>query len=115
MIGHMILFRPRPGLPPADLEALVSAIERALKEIPGIAGSRVGERLKIGREYESRNIQDFPYAAFLEFETEQDLRTYLDHPAHQELGRRFYQTAEAALAFDFVLREAGEVRELLKK
>ena len=114
MIGHMVLYRPKPGLAAADREALVTAIEQALTEIPGIRGSRIGERLTLGRRYDLQNTQDFPFAAFIEFDDEDHLRAYLDHPAHQALGRLFYQTAEAALAFDFVLRDAKEVRGVLK-
>jgi hypothetical protein len=114
MIGHMILFRPKAGLSGSDREALVTAFERALTEIPGILRSRVGERLTIGRKYDEQNQQDFPFAAFIEFASEGDLRAYLDHPSHDELGRLFYLTAESALVFDFDLRDAGDVRELLK-
>jgi hypothetical protein len=114
MIAHMILFRPKPELTGADREALVAAFERALTEIPGVLGSRVGQRLTLGRQYDQLNAQDFPFAAFIEFADETALRRYLDHPAHDELGRLFYQTAENALVFDFVMRESGQVRELLR-
>jgi hypothetical protein len=113
VIGHLILFRPRPGLAAADREALVAAFERALTEIPGILASRVGERLTLGRPYDQLNAVDFPFAALIEFADEAALRAYLDHPAHDELGRRFYQTAENALVFDFTIRDGREVRRLL--
>jgi hypothetical protein len=113
MIGHVVLFRPKPDLSTADREAFVAALERALKDIPGIAGARVGRRLRLGRLYDAQGAQDYPFAAFLEFNTEADLRAYLDHPTHQELGRRFYQTADAALACDFELLDGSCVRELL--
>jgi hypothetical protein len=113
MIGHLILFRPKPGLAASDREALVTAFERALTDIPGILASRVGERLTLGRPYDQLNAIDFPFAALIEFADEAALRAYLDHPAHDELGRRFYQTAESALVFDFTIRDAREVRKLL--
>jgi Stress responsive A/B Barrel Domain len=113
VIGHMILFRPKPDLAPAERETLVAAFEHALTEIPGIASSRVGRRVRLGRQYDLHNAQDYPFAAFIEFATEEALRAYLDHPAHRDLGRLFYQTAENALAFDFELIDSGRVRELL--
>lgn len=113
MIAHVILFRPKPGLAAAEREALVAAFERALNEIPGIRRATVGERARLGREYDLRNPQEFPFAAFIEFTTAADLRAYLEHPAHQELGRLFYHTADAAMAFDFELLEGKEVRRLL--
>ena len=50
--------------------------------------------------------------AILEFESEVDLRSYLDHPAHDWLGQQFYVSSEAALAIDFALLEGTRVREL---
>ena len=44
---------------------------------------------------------------------EADLRAYLNHPAHVTLGQRFFQTAEAALVYDFVMVEPDRVRDLL--
>jgi hypothetical protein len=55
----------------------------------------------LNRPYDELNAANFPFAAMLEFETEGDLRAYLEHPAHQMLGAQFYVTSDAALVFDF--------------
>ena len=47
----------------------------------------------------------------IEFDTEEALRTYLDHPAHAELGRRFYEFSEAALVHDFEMLPPERVGE----
>lgn len=105
MIAHVVLFEPRRDLSSAGREAFVRSFERALTTIPQVRRARVGERKRQGRLYDQLNQQDFPYVAILEFDSEADLRTYLDHPAHDELGQRFYETAQAMLAYDFELSE----------
>ncbi len=91
----------------------VDAMRVAFTGIPPIKRVRVGKRLLIGRGYEARAAVDFEYSAVLEFDDEDGLRTYLDHPAHIDLGRHFGLTAEAALVYDFTMFEPEEIRQLL--
>lgn len=114
MHAHIVLLRPRPDLSTGDQERLFAALEHALVNIPMIARARVGRRVTLGRAYDQQNTQDYPYAAVIEFDSEADLRAYLDHPAHVELGRLFFEVAEAALVHDFGMVEAGQVRDLLR-
>ena len=115
MIAHIVLFQPRHDLSALQREAFASSFERAVAEIPQVRRVRVGERRTQGRGYDRLNARDFRYVAVLEFDTESDLRSYLDHPAHDELGGQFYECAEAALAYDFELREGEDVGRLLRQ
>jgi hypothetical protein len=112
MHAHIVLLRPRPDLSPDDRDRLFVALEHALVNIPIIQRARVGRRVTLGRYYDTHNAEDFPYAAVIEFASEADLLTYLDHPAHVELGQCFFEVAEAALVYDFGMVEAERVREL---
>jgi hypothetical protein len=114
MIAHVVLFRPKADLRDDERRAFVTGLEHALVKIPLIKRARVGRRLTIGRLYDEQNTHDFPFVAILEFDTEDDLRAYLEHPAHQMLGAQFYLTADAALVFDYELLEGPQVRELLE-
>lgn len=114
MIAHVVLFRPKAGLTDDQRRAFVAALEHALLNIPLIRRARVGRRLTMGRLYDEQNTQDYPFVAILEFDSESDLRAYLEHPAHQMLGAQFYVTFEAALVFDYELLEGRDVRHLLK-
>ena len=105
MIAHVVLFQPRADLSSADLHSFAASFERAMTSIPQVRRARVGQRITLGRLYDQQNIRDFSHAAIIEFDSEDDLRTYLDHPVHTELGERFYQTAEAALVVDLQLME----------
>jgi hypothetical protein len=113
MIAHVVLFRPKANLGEDQRRAFVTALEHALVNIPLIKRARVGRRLTIGRLYDEQNTHDFPFVAILEFDSENDLRAYLEHPAHHMLGAQFYATADAAFVFDYELLEGLQVRDLL--
>jgi hypothetical protein len=102
MVVHVVLFRPKPQLPEEEAAALLRAFSRALKEIPSIARSRVGERVTHGRPgYEQMMDEDYRYIAMLEFADMNGLEAYLQHPAHEELATRFFGAFETALMYDY--------------
>jgi hypothetical protein len=105
VIAHLVLFRPRAGLPQPDQRALVAAFDIALREIPSIRRARVGPRVLHGRGYETLMRTDFPYAAVLEFDDLKGLKDYLEHPAHERLATRFFESFEEALMYDFDLQD----------
>ena len=75
----------------------------AVSGIPAIKRATIGKRILLNRPgYETQMAEHFEYSAILEFDSEADLRGYLDHPAHPELGRLLFTAAEAVLAYDFV-------------
>jgi hypothetical protein len=115
MIAHVVLFKPRANLSAQERTALLDAMRVAFTNIAEIARVRVGRRQVLGRAYDAAARIDFDYAAVLEFDTEQALRAYLDHPAHVDLGRLFGETAEAALVYDFEMVEPENVRQLLDR
>lgn len=108
VIAHVVLFRPKPELSDDDRRALVVAFETALREIPSIRQARVGRRVTHGRGYEQLMRVDYDYAAIIEFDDAAGLRTYLEHPAHEQLGQRFFMTFEEALMYDFELSDSAE-------
>jgi hypothetical protein len=108
-----VLFRPKDGLSGTQRLTFVKALEDAFAGIHVIKRARVGKRRKLGRVYDTRNAQDFPFLAILEFESESDLVAYLEHPAHRSLGEQFYVASESALALDFELADADRLQDLL--
>ena len=114
MIAHVVLFEPRHDLTQSQREAFASSFERAFTGIPQVRRARVGERKNQARLYDRLNTHDFPYIAIIEFDNEADLRAYLDHPAHDELGRLFYETSQRALAYDFALSEGEDAGQVFR-
>ena len=108
MVAHVVLFRPRRDLPAADAALMIEAFDRALRGIPSIRRARVGRRVSIGAQYEQLPQPDLPFAAVLEFDDTDGLAAYLGHPAHAELGQRFFASSEATLVFDFEMESSAE-------
>ena len=103
MISHVVLFRPRPSLTLDQRHTLASALRRAVEGIPQIKRATIGKRLLLNRPgYEKEMAEHYEYSAILEFDSETDLRAYLDHPAHDVLGKLLFTAADAVLAYDFL-------------
>lgn len=102
MISHLVLFRPKGSLSTDESRALIASLEHAVSGIPTIKRATIGKRVLLNRPgYETQMAEHYEYSAILEFESEADLRAYLDHPAHVDLGRLLFTAAEAVLAYDF--------------
>ena len=113
VIAHLVMFRPPATLTEADREALLDAMRHAFSNIAQIRRVRIGKRLLLGRGYETQMAEHYEYSAIIEFDSKSDLRSYLEHPAHLDLGQRFFQSAEAALVYDFEIVEPDRVGDLL--
>jgi len=112
VVAHLVLLKPRATMSAGEREALLDAMRVAFTGIPEIRRVRIGKRLLIGRGYETQMAEYYEYSAIIEFDSEADLRVYLDHPQHQELGKRFFASVDAALVYDFTTVDASDVRDL---
>ncbi|MBM3776986.1 MAG: hypothetical protein FJW23_01945 [Acidimicrobiia bacterium] len=103
---HVVLFRPRGDVPPAEQRALAESFEQALRAIPSVRSARVGRRVRFGHAYEQHPQADLPYAAILEFADRESLETYLRHEAHAEPARRLFEVMEEGVIFDYEIIDA---------
>ena len=102
MISHIVLFRPRATLSDSERAQLIASLQTAVSGIATIRRATIGKRILFNRPgYETQMAEHYEYSAILEFDSEADLRAYLDHPAHVELGNRLFTAADAVLAYDF--------------
>ena len=102
MISHVVLFRPRATLSDRERAQLIASLQAAVSGIATIRRATIGKRVLLNRPgYETQMAEHYEYSAILEFDSEADLRAYLDHPAHVDLGTRLSSAAEAVLAYDF--------------
>ena len=114
MVVHVVLLKPRASLTADERDTLLESMRVAFDGIPEVRRVRIGRRLLLNRQgYETQMAEHFEYSAIIEFDAEADLRTYLDHPQHQELGKRFFESVDAALVYDFTVVEPHRVRDLL--
>jgi Stress responsive A/B Barrel Domain len=105
MMLHVVLFRPRPDLGEDTRRGLVKAFAHAIDGITSIKRARIGRRRTHGRPYEQLMREDYTHAAIFEFGDLDGLKAYLEHPAHAELGSRFFECFEQALIYDFDVRD----------
>ena len=110
VISHVVLFRPRPNLTADQRQTLVTALKSAVDGIVQIRRATIGKRLFLDRPgYEEQMAEHYEYSAILEFDSETDLRDYLDHPAHDLLGKLLFTSAEAVLAYDYAALDVDEL------
>ena len=110
MIVHLVLFTPRSDLTAAERAAVRDALQQAFTEIPSVRRHTVGQRLRLGTTYDRTAPLDFEFLVTIEVDDDQALAEYLAHPAHQKLGRLFYEAGEVALACDFKVSELSDLR-----
>jgi len=108
VIVHLVLFRPKADLSPADRRSLADALAAAIREIPSIRRARVGTRVMHGRPYELLMHTHYSHAAILEFDDVDGLQAYLRHPAHDALAAQFFAAFDEGLFYDFTLGEDVE-------
>jgi len=114
MVSHIVLFRPKSSLTNGERQTLIKSLRQAIDGIASIKRAVVGRRILLGRPgYETQMAEHYEYSAILEFDSETDLRAYLDHPAHNELGALLFKSAEAVLAYDFTQVAPHEISKLL--
>lgn len=111
MIVHIILFEPRPDLTDAQRRQVIDDLRAAAESIPSVRRCRIGRRIRHGAPgYEAAMQVDYQYTAIIEFEDRAGLEEYLRHPAHHAAGRHFTVSAAHALAYDYDVHDAADLR-----
>lgn len=114
MIAHIVLFSPKPDLSDADRRALIQALVAAAGDIPSIKRFRVGRRVKHWMPgYEQLMLDDYEFAAIVEFDDIEALKVYLAHPSHAAIGRHFTTSASKSIAYDYAVVDAADAGALV--
>jgi hypothetical protein len=108
VLVHLLLFRPQPGLTADERKRLADALSLAIREIPSVRRARVGRRVTHGRPYEQMMRNDYTHVAMIEFDDVAGLKAYLAHPAHEQLGARFFDSFEEALIYDYEVADGED-------
>ena len=113
MVVHIVLFRPKANLSGIEQKALLASIEHAAANIPSVRRFRFGKTVANPPSYQLQGFPDLPYLAVVEFDDRAGLEDYLEHQLHGDLGRRFNDSLEAALIYDYELADAAEAHHQL--
>jgi hypothetical protein len=110
VIAHVVLFTPHADLTSDGWRGLLDSLVRTAHSVPAVRRFRVGRRVTHGLPgYEQAMRDNYEYAAIVEFDDLDALKSYLVHPAHLDLGAHFTRSAARALAYDYeVIEAAGE-------
>lgn len=76
LLRHVVLFRERADAPATRVHHMITQLSQ-LAELPSVAA------LAVGRDVSHRG--EFTVGLTADFASLEDLRAYLDHPAHQEV------------------------------
>lgn len=106
MVVHIVLFRPKANLTSVEQRALLSSIEQAAAAISSVRRFRIGRTVADPPQYQLQGFPDLPYVAVVEFDDRAGLEAYLADQMHGELGRRFNDSLEAALIYDYEVTDA---------
>ena len=112
MVSHIVIMKVRGDLSASDRQALITAFERAVLDIPSVRNVRIGTRILHGAGYEDAAPDVADFLVVLDFDDLGGLQTYLRHPAHEELGARFGQALSSGLVYDFEVGGIGELAKL---
>ena len=115
MIIHVVLFRPKATVLPDERKALARAFEQAVRSVPSVRRAQIGRRVQHGAGYENLPQPDLQYAALLEFDDRSGLDAYMEHPAHSEVGRRFFELMEEGMMFDYEVRDGRSADEAVSE
>ncbi|HET9371703.1 MAG TPA: Dabb family protein [Vicinamibacterales bacterium] len=110
MIAHIVLFRPKAGLSQDQLRSFARSIKATIEGSEGLRRGTVGRAVAINAGY-ARHLDNstYPFAAVLEFESADALVKYLVKPAHQTLGRLFWEYCDGTVVTEFESEELGNV------
>ena len=113
MISHIVLFKPRATLGPAERTAIVEHLKTAIAQCPTVRACRVGRRVQHGLAgYEQLMSEDYQHALILDFDNVEGLVAYLQNPAHAGIGGLFTSATSASLAYDYELVDLSEAERL---
>jgi hypothetical protein len=99
-LQHVVLFSFPQDLGPDDDAEMRRQVEAWPAEIGGMTA------IRLGRSIDEARTRGFQYLLYTEFPDVQTLRTYQQHPVHQEFLRWVLDRDCTPLAFDYPLDDS---------
>jgi heme-degrading monooxygenase HmoA len=89
---HIILLKPKPGVKPEAIEAVLAKVAALRDVIPGIIGFETRKNVITN--------PDYTHGFIMTFDSEEHLEAYGPHPAHQVVAKEIMEIS-TAIAFDY--------------
>ena len=106
MIAHIVLFRPKADLNLDARREFAEIFQRTCREVSSVRRARIGRALASDMGYVGAFDARYTFSAVIEFDDQAGLLEYLVHPAHQTLGKLFWETCEATAILDVEMADA---------
>ena len=107
MIVHLVLFNPKPGIPEARRQEFAETVQRTCRQVASVKRAVIGRRTEIDAGYaRAFGEKTYEYLAEMEFENQEGLDEYLNHPLHDRLGRMFWELCESTVVLECVAIDA---------
>ena len=107
MIAHIVLFNPKPTATRDVLLLSAQLLERLAREVPGVIRASAGRSIALDAGYpRSFGEKTYQNVCVVEFENQEGLLAYLNHPLHRDLGRLFWEMCDAAVVTESEMVDA---------
>ncbi|TVR45657.1 MAG: Dabb family protein [Puniceicoccaceae bacterium] len=95
-VEHLVFFRLKAGTPAAATTAVIEAFKALHGVIPGLLEVSMGPNITIETQFAKGN----DLGLRMRFDTAENLRAYLDHPAHVKAAEHLIPEVEDITVFD---------------
>lgn len=92
---HVVLLRPKPGIPESRVEAMLQSVRDIRKYVPGLLDVRCGKNEHVDR------IR-FTHCIIVIGENDAALQAYRKHPLHEPIGKEFVEIEEDSVGCDIL-------------
>lgn len=99
MFEHIVIFRFKEALPSEQQRELVTTLLAFQQQIPGIVGLSAG----LNETGEVQNVHNYTLGLRITFQSQEALKRYLPHPAHQAFVQKLDGLVENVVVMDYPL------------
>ena len=101
MIAHVVLFEPKPDVPPEVKRAFFEALQATVRAVPEVLRARVGRTAINGQTTQQIMGQTtYSFLAIFEFENLAGLERYLSSPSHDAVRDMFWRYCQSTVIAD---------------
>ncbi len=93
MLTHIVLLQPRPDTSLDQIQTVLEQVKELQQIIPGVLDVQVGKN-------QSEQQQGYSYGMIIRFENNDQLQTYLTHPAHQAVAKEIMRVCSNLIEFN---------------
>jgi len=109
VIAHIVFLKPKADVGSDSLRSFALSFDRVCQEIPHIKRARVGEVISQTSLPDSLlGGTTYQVAACLEFDDQDGLNGYMNHPLHAQLAKLFWEFCEATMFADVQMHDPAD-------